>query len=349
MDFGLAYNFRNPEPFKVPPSQFYEEAFEQIQYAEELGFDTVWLPEHHFSPGDGYNPSSLPVAAAIAARTKKIKIGTWLLLLSLHNPLRVAEDAAIVDIISGGRFILGVGLGYRREEYEAYGIDRRERAGRMEEGLEIVRRALGNEQFSFSGRYFTMKNASVYPKPVQQPLPLWVEARSTSAAERAARHDASLLMVDVGGNARQTYGAYAAALRARGRDPADYGVHGMINDHFFISDDPENTREEIRPYIEWQASAMAGWYEESAESGHDPTLLEALRRMGPAARPRSDVSSFVVSDASQIVKRIEAKLEEAPYTHLVWGGGNTTPSGFPAKKMYPYMERFAREVIPRFR
>ena len=239
LDFGLAFNFRNPEPFKVPPAQFYEEMFQQIEYAEELGFDTVWLPEHHFSPDDGYDPNPLTVAAAIAARTERIKIGTWLLLLPLHNALEVAEQAALVDIISGGRLQLGLGLGYRKEEFDAFGIARRARAGRMEEGLEVIRRALGNEQFSFKGRHYNIENGSVYPKPIQQPLPLWVGARSEPAARRAARHDASLLLIDVGGNAKATYDVYAETLRERGRDPADYGVHGMILGSFMISDDPE--------------------------------------------------------------------------------------------------------------
>ena len=347
MDFGLCFNFRNPEPFKQPSPEFYQDMLRQIAFAEELGFGTVWLPEHHFSPGDGYNPAPLTVAAAIAARTERIKIGTWLLLLPLHHPLAVAESAALVDILSNGRFNLGLGLGYRREEYEAYGISRSHRAGRMEEGIEIIRRALGEEQFSFEGRHFQVRNGSVYPKPVQRPLPLWVGARSTPAAQRAARHDASLLLIDVDGNARRTYDAYAEGLRARGRDPSDFGVHGMMLGSFFISDDPDRTREEIRPYLDWEQTAMAGWYEESATSGHDPVLLEAMRG-GMRMRPPS-VADYVVRDGSEIVAAVERKLEEAPYTHLVFGGGNTTPAGFPAEKMYPYLERFAREVIERFR
>ena len=162
---------------------------EQIVYAEQLGFDTVWLPEHHFSPGDGYNPAPLTFAAAIAARTKKIKIGTWLLLLPLHHALEVAEQAAIIDIISDGRLILGLGLGYRKEEYEAFGVSRKHRASRMEEGLEVIRKALGTEQFSFSGRHYDLKDASVYPKPVQQPgPPIWVAGNSKAAMKRAARY-----------------------------------------------------------------------------------------------------------------------------------------------------------------
>ena len=347
VDFGLCFNFRNPKPFGKPFPLFYQEALEQIVAAEALGFDTVWLPEHHFSPEDGYNPSPLTMAAAIAARTERIKIGTWLVLLPLHHALRVAEDAAVIDNLSNGRFMLGMGLGYRKEEYEAYGVDRRDRASLMEEGLSVLRGALGDEPFSFSGRHYEVESADLHPKPVQRPLPIWVGARSTPAAKRAARHDASLLLIDVGGNARVTYETYEATLRERGRDPRDFGVHGMMLDSFFISDHPERTREQLRPFVDFDAKAMAGWYEESALSGHDPVLLKMMESGGGMRPP--GLQEMVVPDASVSIRAIEKKLEEAPYTHLVFGGGNTTPSGLSPQEMLPYLERFAREVIPHFR
>jgi len=347
VDFGLCFNFRNPKPFGKPFPVFYEETLQQIEAAEALGFDTVWLPEHHFSPQDGYNPSPLTMAAAIAARTETIKIGTWLVLLPLHHALRVAEDAAVIDNLSNGRFMLGMGLGYRKEEYEAYGVDRRHRASLMEEGLSVLQGALGDVPFSFSGRHYDVKAADLHPKPVQQPLPVWVGARSTPAAERAARHDASLMLIDVGGNAEATYEAYVSVLRERGRDSRDFGVHGMMLDSFFISDDPERTRDQLRPFVDFDATAMAGWYEESALSGHDPVLLEMMESGGGMRPP--GLEEMVVEDASHTIRAIEKKLEEAPYTHLVFGGGNTTPSGLPPEEMLPYLERFAREVIPHFR
>jgi probable F420-dependent oxidoreductase len=347
IDFGLCFNFRNPRVFGKSFPDFYEEMLQQIEAAEALGFDTVWLPEHHFSPADGYNPSPLTMAAAIAARTTRIKIGTWLVLLPLHHALRVAEDAAVIDNLSGGRFMLGMGLGYRKEEYDAYGVDRAERAELMEEGLTVIQGALRDEPFSFHGRHYQVESAELHPKPVQRPLPVWVGARSTPAAERAARHDASLLLIDVGGNAAKTYEAYTRVLRERGRDPKDFGVHGMLLDSFFISDDPDKTKEEIRPFVEFDMTAMSGWYEESALSGHDPVLKEAIEKGQGMIPPTLD--DMVVPDASHTIRSLEKKLTEAPYTHLVFGGGNTTPSGLPNSQMLPYLERFAREVIPHFR
>ncbi len=107
---------------------------------ERLGFTDVWLSEHHFVD-DGYLPSPLVVAAAIAARTTSMGIGTNVLLLPMHHPLRVAEDAAVVDLVSGGRFTLGVGQGYVQHEFEALGFNRKNRPSLFEEGVEVVRRA----------------------------------------------------------------------------------------------------------------------------------------------------------------------------------------------------------------
>jgi alkanesulfonate monooxygenase SsuD/methylene tetrahydromethanopterin reductase-like flavin-dependent oxidoreductase (luciferase family) len=126
MKFGLIYDFRNPAPWRRPWVELYARMLDQIVEAEELGFDHVWLTEHHFVD-DGYLPSIVPVAGAIAARTKRIRIGSDIMILPFQDPVRIAEDLAVVDILSGGRFDLGVGQGYRAEEFRAIGMDRRER------------------------------------------------------------------------------------------------------------------------------------------------------------------------------------------------------------------------------
>ncbi|MGH7948740.1 MAG: LLM class flavin-dependent oxidoreductase, partial [Candidatus Binataceae bacterium] len=119
--FGLWYDFRNPHQWRQEYDRLYAEILDQIAWAEELGYDDVWLSEHHFIP-DGYSPALLPIAAAIAARTRIMRIATGVILLPFHNPVRLAEDAATVDVISGGRFELGVGVGYKVEEFEGFAI-----------------------------------------------------------------------------------------------------------------------------------------------------------------------------------------------------------------------------------
>jgi alkanesulfonate monooxygenase SsuD/methylene tetrahydromethanopterin reductase-like flavin-dependent oxidoreductase (luciferase family) len=363
LDFGIVFTFRNPVDYRIASRRVYEEILDEIRFAESLGFDTVWLPEHHFSPRDGYNPSPLVTAAAIAARTSTIKIGTWLVLLPLGHAVRVAEDTAVLDNLSDGRFLLGAGLGYRKEEFEAYGVTRESRGRRMEEGLQILRRALDGERFSFSGRYYDIENLEIFPKPIQHPYPLWVGARAIPAAQRAARYDAHLQLVGVTSDPAETravYDAYADVLRDRGQDPARYGVHTLLTEKYFLSDDPERTWAEISPHVQWTMGAMHGWYEEAAESGHDPVLRSARER-GTAATmrgrstdpPRFDADTWqarlVTNDPNDTIAAIDRLFEHAPYTHLVVGPGDTNPLGYPAEKMYPYLERFAKEVIPHFK
>src|SRR3981081_756910 len=139
--FGLWYDFRNPAQWRQPADRLYREILDQIAWGENNGFDDVWLSEHHFIE-DGYLPSILPAAAAIAARTNRIRIASGVLLMPFHNPIRLAEDIATVDVISGGRFELGVGIGFKREEFSGFGVSSRERGARTDQSLDIIRRAL---------------------------------------------------------------------------------------------------------------------------------------------------------------------------------------------------------------
>ena len=158
-------------------AEFYDELLDEVQLAEELGYDHVWVTEHHFID-DGYTPSVLPIAAAIARLTSRVRIGTWVLLLPLHNAIRVAEDAATVDVLSNGRFDLGVGLGYRIEEFEGFGVDRRHRASLMDESLEIITRTLNGETVSLDGRHYQVKTSPSHPSRSR--------SRSRSGSARAA-------------------------------------------------------------------------------------------------------------------------------------------------------------------
>src|SRR5919205_352386 len=148
--FGLWYDFRQKPPLG-DYAACYGECLEEIEEGERLGFEGAWLSEHHFVD-DGYLPSPLVVAAAIAARTSTITIGTNILLLPMHHPLRVAEDAAVVSLVSGGRFVLGVGQGYVQHEFETLGFERKFRPSLFEEGIEVIRRALGEGRTVYKGR-----------------------------------------------------------------------------------------------------------------------------------------------------------------------------------------------------
>lgn len=170
-----------------------EELIAEAQAAERAGFDSFFLTEHHQEPA-GYFPSPLPLAAAIAARTSTIRIGTGIAILPLYHPTRMAEDCAVVDIISKGRLILGVGMGYQEGDFAAFGLNVRDRVSLFEEGIEIIRRAWTEEKLYFVGKRYTLTNVMVTPKPLQKPHPpIWVAALGDEAMKRAGRQGDGLL------------------------------------------------------------------------------------------------------------------------------------------------------------
>ena len=331
--FGLWYAFRNPPEWQVSFRDLYAEVLEQIAWAETIGYDDVWLTEHHFVD-DGHAPSPLVQAAAVAARTKTIRIGTAVLLLPLYHPVRVAEDAATVDVLSGGRFELGVGIGYRVEEFTGLGISRKERGGRMDEGLEIIRRLWDGETVTFRGRYFQIEGARLSPMPVQKPRPpIWVGGFGPAAVKRAARlGDGYMGTADTG----ELAAAYRAELRAAGKDPEQARIAGG---HFWmiVSEDPEKSWRELGPHILYQLNLYSEWLEKAGQQLF-PRMpdVEAVKASGVA-------SILTPTDA---VRAIENYLANVPLErYFTW----TIPPGVPVKRMNEHLELFANKVMPHFR
>ncbi len=156
--------------------------------AEEMGFDAMFIGEHHMDQEGLILPSPIIVATAVAAHTEQLKVGTAVLLLPLYHPVHVAEDIATLDIISGGRTILGVGLGYQPPDFACFGIDQSEARGRLEEGVEIIRRCWTGETFSYQGRHFQLENVTCVPTPLQRPgPPLWFGGGAPASVRRAGR------------------------------------------------------------------------------------------------------------------------------------------------------------------
>ncbi len=162
------------------------EILEQTLLAEDLGFDFVALGERHLYPAGFLE--QLTTLAWLAGKTSRIRLCTAGFILPLHHPVNLAEMMASLDVLCGGRLVFGVVLGYRPEEFELFGVPYRERAGRMEECLEIITRLWTGESVEYKGRYFRLSDAYVRPQPTQRPRPpIWVGAREPRALERAAR------------------------------------------------------------------------------------------------------------------------------------------------------------------
>ena len=210
MDFGILLPFRNPPQWHRPITEVYDEHLQEAVLAEELGYDHVWTTEHHFYD-DAWSPSLLPILSAIAQRTSRIRLGTFIIILPFHHPVRVAEDAATVDILSKGRLDLGVGQGYVVSEFDSFRIPRSQRGGRVEEGVELIRRCFTEENFSFDGKYYQMKNVNLTPKPVQKPYPpIWIAAMAEKSVARVAGWDITWPAVVASISSRCTTRACAA-------------------------------------------------------------------------------------------------------------------------------------------
>ncbi len=333
LSFGLWYAFRNPPQWRRSYQDIYAEIIEQIVWAEGLGYDDVWLTEHHFAD-DGHAPSPLPQAAAIAVKTKKIRIGTGVLLLPLYHPVRVAEDGATIDILSGGRFELGVGVGYRVEEFAGLGIPRDHRVARANEGLEIIRRLWEGETVTYKGKYFQIENARLTPEPVQRPRPpIWVGGVAGAAVKRAARLGDGYIGT---GEMKTQYQAYLAELKALGKDTAKPKLAGG---HFWliVANDPEKSWREIAPHVLYQINIYAEWIEKAGQHMF-PHLPDE------AALKASGILNIVTPETA--VQMIKDYVAEVPIQRFyTW----TLPPGYPVKKMNEHLELFAAKVMPHFR
>jgi alkanesulfonate monooxygenase SsuD/methylene tetrahydromethanopterin reductase-like flavin-dependent oxidoreductase (luciferase family) len=169
MEFGMFHQF--PALPGRSQREAFEEAFAQIDAAERWGLDVMWLAELHFDPQRSLLSAPLSIASAVAARTNRIKIGIAVQVLPLCHPLRIAEEGATVDQISGGRLIFGVGRSGLPRTYEDYGISYAESRDRFAEVLDIVEQAWSRPAVSYEGKYYSFRNITVAPKPLQQPLP----------------------------------------------------------------------------------------------------------------------------------------------------------------------------------
>jgi len=244
MQFGAIMMFRNPPQWRRPMQNVYRELLDLCVLAEDMGFDHLWTSEHHFLE-DGWSPSQLPILAAIAARTRSIRIGTFVLLLPFHNPIRVAEDAATVDIISNGRFDLAVGPGSDPNDYLTFGVPMTQRRPRMHEALQIIRCCLNEQEFGFEGKYWNFKHVRMTPKPVQNPLPLWVAAMFPKALEEAGANGYHLAAAPPASMQKP----YDDALRRAGHDPGKFQRAGLHIGHLAATH--EKAWDECEAHMQW--------------------------------------------------------------------------------------------------
>lgn len=331
LKFGLWYSFRNPEKWFLNYPELYSSHLSQIAWAETIGYDDVWLTEHHFCE-DGHAPSILPLAAAVAVTTKSIRIGTSVLLLPLHDAVRVAEDGATIDILSNGRFELGIGVGYRPQEFDGLGVDAKDRAGLTDEGLEIIRHLWQGETVDFSGRHYQISGTALQPPVMQKPRPpLWVGGFAPVAAKRAARlGDGYIGTGDMVDQAR----IFNEEWQRLGRE----GKGRLAGGHFWliVSKNPDSTFNEVAPHVLYQIEMYNKWLGDAGQA-----LFPSI----DSAADLRELGILLCTTPAEAVDIIGTYVEETGIErYYSW----TIPPGYPVEQMNEYLALFASEVIPQF-
>ena len=326
--FGVMYDCRHVPGGDMTMTDVYAATIEQAVLADELGFDHVWFTEHHFLE-DGYLPAFQPLAGAIAARTKQIRISNDIAPLPLYHPIRLAEELAVLDQISNGRMEFGIGMGYVPKEFDAFGVPLRNRVSMTDEAIEILRLAWGEGPFSFRGKRYNLSNIDVHPKPVQPGgPPLWIAAMKEPGALRAARFGTNLLPQ---GRREEVLDPWRDAVNAKGEDPDDYRV-GIIRS-VYVTDDRERDWPKIREAERFRMGVYGSFMAETPDEygwGSSDGIPQ----------------NVIVGDATQVTKEISEFINTYGITDIATSG---LPPGIEPEFMAANLERLASEVIPNLR
>jgi alkanesulfonate monooxygenase SsuD/methylene tetrahydromethanopterin reductase-like flavin-dependent oxidoreductase (luciferase family) len=295
MRIGLCFDLRDPPAWRRGHASVYATALERAELADEIGIDTIWGSEHHGFE-DGYLTQPLTFAAAVAARTSRVRVGTGVTIAPLRGTVDLVEQAAVVDLISNGRLELGLGAGYRRPEFDAYGVDISQRMPLLEQRAREV-----SELWS---------SGTLRPAPVQASAPLWLGVHGPRGARIAGRLGAGLLRLDAA-----MLEPYRAGLREGGHDEGGARLAGPAN--LVVSRDPERAWARIAPHLEYQWNSYA-WYGAEgtdgprgatpADGADAPIDAAGLRSPGPEMLS----PNFDVVTPEEAVRRLRAWLGELP-------------------------------------
>jgi alkanesulfonate monooxygenase SsuD/methylene tetrahydromethanopterin reductase-like flavin-dependent oxidoreductase (luciferase family) len=351
MKFGLLYiPDYYPDRYKSA-SHYYGEMMEQIQYEEELGFDGVFFAEHYVG---GYAFPSPPVfASAVAQRTKRIRLGTGVTLLPLGNPIRTAEEYAMLDVLSDGRLDFGVGRGVLKAEYELFDIDEAESQGRFHESLEVILRAWTQDTVSYDGKYYKVREVTPLPKPVQKPYPpIWAACAVTPESFTwAGQKGFHPMLVPFAYPRHEDLQAklnlYWSALKEAGHDPQTREVLGVY--HLYVADTDEEAHALARKHFVqyWRffgsLDQKATW--QSADYKEYQGGLSKL--FGSATYEDLDKGDCIIfGTPERCVQRLKRAEADFGLTYPIF---EVNFGGFPHKEAMKSLELFAKYVMPQFK
>lgn len=326
--------------------QRFNDIIAQIELGDEIGFDTVWLGELHFSRGFSVLADPLMVLAAAAQRTKRIRLGTAVTLIPMHNPVRIAEAAATADILSGGRLEFGVGRGTAPLHYAGYNIPQEESRERFDEALDFIIGAWTHENFSFEGKYFRAHDLPVVPRPLQKPYPpVRIAANSPDTFPFAARRHFPIFatpMINPPDKLKAGLGVYREGLGGHKADTAlAFPVH--------VAASQDEARAEVEPGLMRFMRAAAERLRPLGD--HDVKSFEAFRqvlaRMDRVTFSDINREMGVFGDPAYCIERVRELQRDYGMDEFIcyFNQGGLMPPELVKQSM----TRFAREVMPHFR
>lgn len=321
MQFGLFGGARTRRSIGLEDSQGYESFIEYVVEADRLGFAQLFMVEHHFT-GQGQVSASMTVLAYLAARTRKIRLGTAVVVLPWHNPVLIAEQVATLDLLTGGRVDFGVGKGYRKAEFDGFCIPVAEATERFDEAMEIIRKAWTAEgRFSHHGKRWHYENVVVEPEPLQRPHPpLWLAAGSHDSIRRAARDGYNLLLDQLA------------------------QVDQIVRRIAIFREECERIGRPYDPAMVATARPLQMIHHESERAQAYETRRRVLATIGDLARDKlpdriEDDTAPLLGTPEEVIARLK-ELEAGGATNILLVDPNASVANLRA---------FAREVMPAFR
>ncbi len=328
LEVGIGIFTGQVRPVTASVAREYADLLALAENAEDAGFDSLWVSEHHFA-ADSYLPSVMPMLAAVAARTTRLKLGTAVVLAPFHHPLRLAEDAAVVDQISGGRLAaVGLGLGWRDEEFRAFGSPRTERAARLEEIVQILRLAWSGECFSFRGLHYRCDRVRVTPKPAHR-IPIWIGGSVASSIRRAGRIGDGFVASKTALDGLRTMFRTAAEADSTER----FTVAAMLD--AWVGEPDEQV---LRGF--WHKTDMyQAWREGLDVDGREVRLPDDITRATP---------DLLFGEPSRLIEQLRPYAELEPSRQLTLIVRLHYP-GADAASVASAVRRFGSEVLPHLR
>ncbi|MBP0452325.1 LLM class flavin-dependent oxidoreductase [Kitasatospora sp. RG8] len=292
MDVGLLFDLRNPAQWHRPWADHYARTLELCEEADQRGAGGLWFTEHHLFE-DGYLPQPLTFAAAVAARTRRARIGTSVVLPALHNPVDLAEQAALVDLVSGGRLELGLGAGYRLPEYQLFGADFQRRFAGTERNIREILRL--------------WEEKAVTPLPIQDPPPVWGGFYGPRGARIAGRLGVGLLHIS-----HAMFGHYREGLAEGGHDPRSARVSDLLP--IILAEDPEAAWHRVAPHLAHQVNSYRQGSVEG--TGRSTPLLTAEDLRDPDAQDTRGLLDILTPEDAAV--RIRELTKDLPVRHLIF-------------------------------